>query len=124
MNPRTSRQWKRVRAAAYARDSRAIVRNPDGTTEVGARCWICGEPIDYSAAPQSPYAWEPDHVKPVELFPELMFDVANLAPSHSKCNRARGIGRPRKAQHGAVGVPSRDWFSSPQLGAPVGESKS
>lgn len=74
-------QWQAVRMSAYRRDLKRQ-----------APCWICGQPIDYQAAPGSPDAWEPDHVKPVSKYPELELSLSNIAPSHCSCNRARGDG--------------------------------
>lgn len=54
-----------------------------------AVCWLCRQPIDYSAAPQTPEAFEPDHYHPVESHPHLAYDMTNLRPSHCRCNRAR-----------------------------------
>lgn len=45
--------------------------------------------IDYGAKPLSPNAFEADHIKPRTTHPELRFIWANLAPSHSRCNRQR-----------------------------------
>lgn len=90
---------------AYRRD---LARN--------APCWICGGPIDYSASNDprsktySPWAWEPDHVKDVALYPELAEDLANVAPSHSKCNRRRPKKRKeKKVSSEGLGEASRDW---------------
>lgn len=107
------RTWRMVRQAAYERDSRLVTRLPDGRTEVGARCWICGEPIDYGAQPQEPYAWEPDHYYPVASRPDLQYDLANIRPSHSKCNRARGDGTCSKPTQAGLGTPSRHWGPPP-----------
>jgi hypothetical protein len=52
-------------------------------------CHICGEPIDYTAPPVTPQAFEPDHLKPVATHPELVYEVDNLAPAHCSCNRSR-----------------------------------
>ena len=101
--------WDMVREEAYERDSQSVVRMPDGSTEVGARCWICGDRIDYGAKPGSRFAWEPDHYYPVEDYPELEHDIANLRPSHSHCNRSRGLGKPRKRHAQDLGKPSRVW---------------
>lgn len=87
-------RWRLVRKMALNRDRKA-----------NAPCWICGRPIDYTAAPQTPNAWEPDHVKPVELYPELEYDLDNIRPSHCSCNRSRGMGRGGDK----LGQPSRRW---------------
>lgn len=34
-------------------------------------------------------AYELDHVKPVDKFPELAFTPSNWRPSHRQCNRAK-----------------------------------
>ena len=59
-----------------------------------APCWICGQPINYDARPQTPDAFEPDHYYPVSTHPHLAEDPANLRPSHSRCNRTRGNAAP------------------------------
>ena len=69
-------------------------------------CWLCGQPIDYDAAPQTSNACEPDHVVPRKEAPELMFDEDNVRPAHSSCNRARGDRTPPPQ----LGPPSRNWF--------------
>lgn len=107
------RTWRMVRKAAYDRDSQQVTRLPDGRVEVGARCWLCGEPIDYAAPPLDPYAWEPDHRIPVCRRPDLQYDLANIMPSHSKCNRARGDGRRVKPTQAGLGTPSRRWGPQP-----------
>lgn len=55
-------------------------------------CHICrGElgPIDYNAQPQTPKAFELDHIKPFKTHPQLFYDPGNWAPSHASCNRSR-----------------------------------
>lgn len=110
-DPRKTRKWNEVvRPAAYRRDSQAIVTLPDGRTEVGARCWICGERIDYSAPFGSAWAWEPDHYVSVNERPDLAYDLANLRPSHSRCNRQRHDGKSAKRPRANdLGAPSRAW---------------
>ena len=56
----------------------------------GLPCWLCGEAIDYAAPSQSPNAFESDHRHPVKLRPDLAYQLSNLQPSHSSCNRIRG----------------------------------
>lgn len=75
-------RWRKIRRMAWDRDRRSK-----------AVCHICGERIDYSLQPSScPLAWEPDHIMPVARAPELLYDLANIAPSHMRCNRQRGAG--------------------------------
>lgn len=52
-------------------------------------CWICHQPINYQASPNTTNSFEPDHYHPVKTHPHLEYDIANLRPSHSGCNRAR-----------------------------------
>ena len=94
MDPRKTGRWRRLRERLYRRDRLA-----------GAACWICGQPIDYRAAPGSPDAWEPDHVQPVATHPELAYDPGNIRPSHANCNRSRGSKRGTPS----LGAPSRTW---------------
>ncbi|MBR2835906.1 MAG: HNH endonuclease [Coriobacteriales bacterium] len=88
----------KVRRLCFERDKRA-----------NAPCWICNQPIDYSLGMStnggSKEAWEPDHRRPRKKYPELALDMANIMPSHMKCNRARGT----KAGLNELGTPSRDW---------------
>lgn len=102
---RSGRPWQRVRRMAYNRDA---ARN--------APCWICGKPIDYQAsndaksADYSPDAWEPDHFYSPEERPELAEDLANLRPSHSRCNRQRGAEQKNAFSEARnLGKTSRAW---------------
>lgn len=95
MGSRSSR-WPYVRKAAWNRDRKA--RTP---------CHICGQAIDYLAEPStSPDSWEPDHVIPVSKRPDLELDLSNIAPSHMRCNRARGDGINGEND---MGMASRIW---------------
>jgi len=77
-----TKTWQHIRGMAWDRDKHNK-----------AVCHICGEPIDYSLPPSSaPLSWEPDHLLPVSIAPELEFDLLNIAPSHMSCNRRRGAG--------------------------------
>lgn len=92
---RAGSKWRRVRRMAWDRDRRAR-----------AVCHICHEPIDYSIpASSAPLSWEPDHLQPFAKAPELELDLANIAPSHMRCNRQRGSG----ANDMALGQRSRIW---------------
>lgn len=87
--------WVRVRQQALYRDMKK-----------NARCWICGQEIDYRAPAGTPDAWEPDHFFPVVDYPELANDITNLRPSHSSCNRSR---KKSDISDKTLGAPSRDW---------------
>lgn len=54
-------------------------------------CWICDQPIDYDAPAHAPSSFEADHFKPVSTHPQLELIIGNLRPSHSSCNRSRGV---------------------------------
>lgn len=91
-----SNRWPYIRRMAWNRDRKAK-----------AVCHICGKPIDYFVAPSStPDSYEPDHLIPVHLRPDLELDLENIAPSHRHCNRARGDGTNGA---NAIGVRSRIW---------------
>lgn len=68
-------------------------------------CWLCGQPIDYNAKPQTPDAFEPDHVHPKKTHPHLAEDPGNIRASHSRCNRSRGARDPKPG----LGDRSRNW---------------
>lgn len=89
-------RWRYIRRMAWDRDRKA-----------GTACHICGQPIDYSLPPSSAdISWEPDHVIPVSVRPELELDLGNIKASHKVCNRARGNG---KNGENILGMQSRIW---------------
>ena len=53
-------------------------------------CWLCGRAIDWTAPPQSPWSYEPDHVLPRWSHPHLAMELSNMRTSHTSCNRKRG----------------------------------
>jgi len=92
-----SSRWRKIKRMAWVRDK----------TSRGV-CHICGQPIDYSLKPSScPDAYEPDHVIPVAVNPELELDLNNILPSHRRCNRARGDGT--RNMENTLGMQSRIW---------------
>ena len=89
-------RWPYVRKMAWDRDRK-----------IKAVCHICGQPIDYSIPPSSaPNSYEPDHIVPVSKDPGRELDLANIAPSHMRCNRARGTLSPKMND---LGQRSRIW---------------
>ena len=91
-----STRWPYVRRMAWDRDRKAR-----------ALCWICGQPIDYSLEPSSAdTSWEPDHVQPVHMRPDLELDLNNIKASHRACNRSRGDGTNGE---NVIGQQSRIW---------------
>lgn len=87
---RAGSRWRRLRA------NLAAEHRP---------CWICGQPIDYTAPAGHPDAFEADHRIPRSLAPHLAEDPANLEAAHRRCNRQRGTQPP----HPDLGTTSRDW---------------
>lgn len=92
---------RRVRQQAWARDK-----------QNDAPCHICHLPIDYSLGTYRPgkstEAWEPDHIRPRDKYPELVLELSNIAASHAHCNRAKK----NKAGINELGKPTRNWFGS------------
>lgn len=73
-----------------------------------APCWLCGLPIDYTAAWDdwtNDDRFQEDHFWPVSTHPHLQDDPTNKRPSHAGCNRDRGNGAPVVD----LGPPSREW---------------
>jgi len=91
-----SSRWPYIRAQAWNRDKKAR-----------AVCHICGEPIDYFVPPSStPDSYEPDHIIPVHMRPDLELDLTNIKASHRRCNRQRGDGTNGT---NIIGERSRKW---------------
>lgn len=65
-------------------------------------CHLCNQPIDYDAQPQQADAFEADHHKPVASHPDLAYQMGNLRPSHSSCNRSRG----------SKPIPQSEWIAA------------
>lgn len=74
--------------------------------EEHARCWLCGQPIDYAAPVGHVDSFELDHFYTVSAHPELQEDPANFRPAHMLCNRQRGDGPPMPS----LGSLSRNWL--------------
>ena len=69
-------------------------------------CWLCGQPIDYSADPGTTAdSLTLDHRVPVSKRPDLQEDPANFEPAHFACNSRRGNSEPPVS----LGVLSRKW---------------
>lgn len=74
-DPRRSRAYQSIRARMRAK---AKADNEP--------CAICGRAIDYDAPPRHPSSWTCDHIKPVDKYPELALDPANMQSAHFGCN--------------------------------------
>ena len=70
-----------------------------------ARCWICGQAIDYLAPAHDPEALDLDHIKPRSTHPHLAMDRNNCAPAHVRCNRSRG----NRAVRPGIGQVTEAW---------------
>lgn len=78
MERNTSRRWRAFKRTFKARCKAA-----------NKPCHICRQPIDYDAPPQTPDAFEVDHIIPVSVSPGLELVPSNAAASHCRCNRQR-----------------------------------
>ena len=94
---------------------------------IGAPCWICGKPIDYSLGMVTangkrrphPMSFVVDEVVPLSRYREGGFDSAaqaattfdNTRPAHWICNARRGDGtrRNKNALGGALPQPFDEW---------------
>lgn len=84
---------------------------------IGAPCWICGHPIDYTLGMVTvngkrrphPMSFVVDEVVPVKYGGDpLSFD--NTRPAHWICNARRGAGdRSKPALGGALPQPFEEW---------------
>ncbi|APT85327.1 hypothetical protein CAQU_09915 [Corynebacterium aquilae DSM 44791] len=68
-------------------------------------CWLCAQPIDYLAPPNTPNALDIDHAISTKQRPDLELDPTNFRPAHVSCNRARKDNPP----HPPLGQNSRRW---------------
>ena len=93
---RGSRNWRKLRAEYL-----------NACRQAHEPCWLCGQPIDYTAPSGTPDSFDVDHYHPVSTHPELYEDPANFRPSHSACNRSRGDTAPDDLL--TIGAQSRDW---------------
>lgn len=70
-------------------------------------CHICKKPIDYSLRYPNPMSFSVEHIKPRHLYPDLIFDVTNMAAAHLECNVRNQGKNPWVPITEAVN--SRDW---------------
>lgn len=84
---------------------------------IGAPCWICGHPIDYSLGMVTvdgkrrphPMSFVVDEVVPVKYGGDPL-DFDNTRPAHWLCNARRGAGdRSKPALGGALPQPFDEW---------------
>ena len=84
---------------------------------IGAPCWICGHPIDYSLGMVTvngkrrphPMSFVVDEVVPVKYGGDPL-DFDNTRPAHYVCNARRGAGdRFKPALGGALPQPFDEW---------------
>lgn len=74
-----------------------------------ARCWLCGQAIDYEAGPEDyhvEHRFQLDHAYPVSTHPQYREDPANFRPSGALCNQRRG----NKNPDAGLGVLSEEWY--------------
>lgn len=86
---------------------------------IGAPCWLCGHPIDYSLGMMTdpvtgkrrphPMSFVVDEVVPVKYGGDPL-DFDNTRPAHWICNARRGAGdRSKPALGGALPQPFDEW---------------
>lgn len=73
--------------------------------EANTPCYLCGQPIDYTAPANHPNSLEIDHIIPTSKAPHLMYEANNLRPAHMSCNRAKSNNNPQPT----LGTPSEQW---------------
>ena len=66
-------------------------------------CWLCLQPVDFTAPPRTKWSRSVDHVKAVTTHPHLVLVRANLRLAHYSCNSRKGN------QAVAAYEPSREW---------------
>lgn len=71
----------------------------------GAKCWRCGQPIDYTLDPSDMNAFSVGHILPRSTHPQAAEDPLNTLPEHRRCNLSAGNRQTRPA----LGQMSRDW---------------
>lgn len=98
---RSTRRYKKTREQ-FRTDCQTYV-NHDGS--IGAPCWLCGGPIDYTLLHPHPECFNLDHAYTIDERPDLAEDPANYRPSHKHCNEERGNNEP--FVH--LGIPSEQW---------------
>jgi 5-methylcytosine-specific restriction endonuclease McrA len=72
---------------------------------IGAVCFNCGQPIDYTLHWPDAGSFTVDHRLPLTRHPELAEDPANLVPSHLRCNQIKGD----REEPLSLGNRSEDW---------------
>lgn len=77
----------------------------DPRTRDQSVCWLCGQRIDYDAAPgTSEDSHELDHAVPVSEAPDLQEEPSNFRHAHRRCNAARGNRAPSARLSAGAGV--------------------
>lgn len=77
-------QPRRINNYAYRDLTKALRRKSERTN---APCWICGQPIDYTADWRSRWSFTADHVVPIAQGGKWR---GELRPAHRSCNSRRG----------------------------------
>jgi len=55
----------------------------------GRTCHLCGQPIPHGLGPNHPLSLQGDHVLSYTTHPHLAMVLANVRPSHRRCNNYR-----------------------------------
>jgi hypothetical protein len=81
--------WAFSRGDAAYKRLRAAFRAECEARDAKCEGWpgACGRKINYTAPPQSRWAWELCHAKSVRRYPWLAMSLENMRAGHSGCNR-------------------------------------
>lgn len=100
---RTSTRSMNLMRAAFFEEGKHL----DAKGDPDANCWLCKQPIDYSAPPNTtPDSHNLDHYFSVRDYPDLQEDPDNFRHSHALCNTERGADGPSDGLGEAVA----DWW--------------
>ena len=101
VNTRRMRQLRRD----FFEEGRRLDADPQ--TRDQSACWLCGQRIDYDAAPgTTDDSHELDHVVPVSAAPDMQEEPSNFRHAHRRCNAARS----NKVPVGALANRPRPWW--------------
>ena len=99
-----TRRMKKLRGEFFREGQRL---DADPATRHLADCWLCGQRIDYLAAPHTtPDSHNLDHAIAYADAPELLEDPTNFRHAHRACNEDRGKAAPSLG----LGAPVAAWW--------------
>lgn len=97
-----TRRMRKLRQDFFEKGRRL---DADVRTRDQSACWLCGQRIDYDAAPgTTDDSHELDHAVPVSEAPDLQEEPSNFRHAHRRCNAARGNRAPSARLSAGAGV--------------------